>query len=305
MLTTKEGIGNVAPNLTSEQALADQSMTPKQKLANIAGMAKVSGAATGFGKFIAQHVLGESPLSQLHSNMKKMLTDLPPASETYNGPLRSEVGQAPLKLPANASAANPEDHDLGPDTSFAGTVNGSPVNRTTPQAPAIFKQLAAQAQGDIDAAELPRMSPEAEAASQAAQTAARERVMPTTAMLPNGFKVGPDGTARMQFAAPDSLLNMQRIRAGKAPLDVPSSAPTQGVYLHTPDTAPSAIPEAKVVSSSVDGPPAPRGLPSPSAQTSGFTAQADGSLRPNDFHLPDSLLSMFGESKESEWQLVP
>jgi hypothetical protein len=89
-----------------------------------------------------------------------------------------------------------------------------------------------------------------------------ERVHPYNMQVPSGYTTDVAGNTRIDFQAPDSLLNMLRMKAGKTPFD-PFIRPRDPQQMYVNSNNPqlgSGLPEAnnvRVTGSIVNGPPRP------------------------------------------------
>jgi hypothetical protein len=286
ILAAKEGLQNATPGITADQALAEQPMTIGNMVGAAAqGMAKSAAGPTGFVKVVAQKLLGQKPLTQINHNIETMLTRLPEPQPMpqgpYMGPIdQSDYGSLFKNNPApgfnnrpQLNADNPINADANaPDPVESG--NGMPTNST---AMANRDRIQTSSNSAIPAniTPAPRVFPQLPAATETAPGHFEgptigfddggnmvERVHPYNMQVPTGYTTDVAGNTRIDFQAPDSLLNMLRMKAGKTPFD-PFIRPRdpQQMYVNNPNqpalNAPPNYPDIKVTGSIVNGPPRP------------------------------------------------
>lgn len=137
ILKAKEAFENVAPGMVNKDVLAHEDQGALGTVANVADTATRAGHGLPFVGYVAEKLRG-TPLEQVQSGMQKFLTGLP-QPRTYRGPLTSQFGRPPLKLPANTPGNAP--YGANPAPGGVGSVQPATV---TP-APVQVRQLPAQA----------------------------------------------------------------------------------------------------------------------------------------------------------------
>lgn len=127
LMKAQEALGNAAPGLVNKDTLANADKGKLETAADVAeGGSRFAHGGLPVVGYLAQKLRG-TDLSQLQRQLKIGFSDLPNAQQ-YRGPLTSQVGRAPLKLPASVPANAP----YGAPSQAAGSTGPAVPSTITP-----------------------------------------------------------------------------------------------------------------------------------------------------------------------------
>jgi hypothetical protein len=202
IMSAQEALQNAAPGMAAKEAIAGQPRSLRGTAADIVqGSNSMKGGITaGVGQFVANKVLGETPMTPVQEGLQNFFSNLPKPS-TYTGPLTSQWSPAPRSLPASIlnnapTGANQSQTPQTVSTMFSGQ---GMVPRGAPVVPGIQQPLLGAGQGNPEFVTPPASPPPPVNPATAQTSVYAGTPKPVQPAVPRRLiNVSPDGKAAIQ-----------------------------------------------------------------------------------------------------------